>query len=159
MIKIESLINDSQLQDFIDDKTSLMNIAQNKYTLLDHLLISSVFCPELLMINDIIFIREFYGKTNFSHLSKECNGDATLMEKMINTQLLSYFFLLGGNFDKMAENETLLLEFGNILKYFWQNWFRKNFPERNFIIEVGKDLFPEQDLAITVYQNQLLQIN
>ncbi|MBD0333541.1 MAG: hypothetical protein ICV66_12905 [Chitinophagaceae bacterium] len=159
MVRIESLINEKEIQFLSSGNTSLMNIAQNRYTLIDHLLISSVFCPELLVIDDVVFISEFYGKTNFTTLSGECNNDPTLMEKMINTKLLSDFFILGGNFDEMAnENESLLLKFGYILKFFWQNWFNKNFPERNFAIEVGKNLFPEEDLAITVYQERLVKI-
>lgn len=159
MIKIESLINEKEVQILSNGNSSLMNIAQNRYTLIDHLLISSVFCPELLVIDDVVFISEFYGKTSFITLKTECNNDPTLMEKMINTKLLSDFFILGGNFDELAnENETLLLQFGHILNFFWQSWFNKNFPERNFVIKVGGNLFPEEDLAITVYQERLVNI-
>ncbi len=160
MERIESLINEKEINFLLSGDTSLMNAAQNKYTLIDYLLVSSVFCPELLEINNAVFISEFYGRTDYTTLSRECNNDETLMEKMINTKLLSDFFLLGGNFDEVAnENEVLLMKFGSILKFFWQNWFSRKFPKRNFEIEVGQNLFPEEDLAITVYQKRFVKIS
>jgi hypothetical protein len=153
--KIRSLIIEEDIQGYLQENMSLINTAQNRYTLIDHLLISSVFCPELVVIEDAVFVAEFFGNTNYSTLYSDCNGDITIMEKMINTKLLTDFFLLEGYFDEIAnENENLLLRFGLVVKYFWQKWFSEKLPDRIFTIEVGRNLFPESDLAITVFQEK-----
>lgn len=152
---IESIIAQNDFPSSINVDESLMTIALNKFSIVDYFLVSAMFCPELIVIENSIFIKEFYGGTNFDKLKQECDNNVTLMEKMVNTKLLGEFFLSSGYFNSLDGEKAIALKFGNILKFFWLNWFKHNFPNKQFIIEVGENLFPEEDLAITVYQKQI----
>jgi len=53
---------------------------------------------------------------------------------------------------ELVKVDEVLINFGNVLQYFWQLWMKELFPERNIKVELGDSIMGEAGLPITVYQ-------
>ncbi len=146
----KSIVNNQIMQYFSEVRgRSLMNHAANTYGIEATLAIANLLCPEVVEINDCIFISEFYNG-NIDSLEEQYHGDKKKMEMFVNSWSLADFFLLASN--ELVHKDEIIMEFGKVIKYFWQLRFKELFPKRNIIVEVRDGIMGERGLTVTVYQ-------
>ncbi len=87
------------------------------------------FYPEIIEIDNCIFIKDNFSSERYEQWKVVCNDKKTL-EKAIN----SY------------EIQAL----GNILKKFWTLGFNERFPDMNIVVDIIED---DESLYITVFQD------
>lgn len=129
---------------------TLMNHAFNSCGIENMLASASVFCPEVVEVNDCVFISEFYNG-NIESLEQRYGGDKKQIEMFVNSWSLADFFLLD---DPSVHVDETLEAFGETLCYFWRMRFRELFPERKIVVELGDAIMGEWGLTITVYQEK-----
>lgn len=78
------------------------------------------------------------------------NGKRKEIEKFVNSWSVGDFFLLAR--DESLNDDAIFDEFSKLLKYCWSAWFKKHFPEKNIVVELGDSVAGESGLTITVYQ-------
>ncbi|WP_304942852.1 hypothetical protein [Vallitalea guaymasensis] len=146
----KSIVDNDMIKLFTDVKgTTLINHVSNSCSIEDVLAISNLFNPEIIIVEDCIFISEFYNN-NIENLKEQFNDDRQQIEMFVNSWSLEDFFLLSQN-DTLAKKEVIK-KFGDILKYFWRLRFNELFPNRQIVVRVDKEIMGENGLTITVYQ-------
>lgn len=129
---------------------TLMNHAFNTCSIEDYLAVISVLWPEVVEVKQYLFISEFY-QGDIDLLEDQYKRDRKQIELFVNTWSLADFFLLAR--DESVDNDDILIQFGNIVKYFWTLRFRELFPCRNVTVDLCNELMGERGMAITVYQS------
>lgn len=150
MKRYESIVNNNIMQYFQEIRgRTLMNHAANTCGIEATLSVASVLCPEIVEVNDYIFIAEFYNG-DVDSLEQQFNYDRTKIEMFVNSWSLADFFLLAS--DESVHNDYLIEEFGKVIKHFWENRFKQLFPDKTIVVEVGDRIMGERGLTVTVYQ-------
>lgn len=148
MKRYESIVNSDVLQHFQDPRgKSLMNHVYNSYNIDAALAIAGLFCPEVVEVNDYIFISEFYNG-GIDDLEQQFKYDRKKIEMFVNSWSLADLILN----DSSIHNDKLVDELGKVIKYFWELRFQRLFPERNIVVEIGDKIMGERGLTVTVYQ-------
>ena len=154
---------------FIDEKIfnefksqrgdSLFNHSANSNYIDDFISVAYVLCPDIIDVNDYIFIADFFkscGEPEENELSKlrslekQHNNDKKKVEQWVNSWGFGSFFI--GKDCESMDNEKILLQFGEILVYYWSKRVKELFPERNIIVEYGEKIMGEEGLTITLYE-------
>lgn len=78
--------------------------------------------------------------------------DPATVERYFNTINLAEFFLLAA--DEAVHRSDLVEAFGRILQHFWGTALRARFPERRYRLELAPDLFKEEGLCLTFWQER-----
>lgn len=128
-----------------------MNHMANTCTIDDVLAVSSVLCPELVQVNNCIFISELY-QGNIDGLERQFKNNRRKIEQFVNSWSLGDFFI--GSHTDSVDNEKILKQFGDVLVYFWSRRVKEVFPEKNVIVELGMNIMGESGLTITMYQKE-----
>lgn len=146
----KGIVNDEIMDCFSQIQgVTLMNHTMNACKI-EHVLASaSIFCPEIIQIEECIFISEFFNG-DFKSLKELYGDDRKSMEAFVNAWSLSEFFSEVS--DNSLNNCRLIEEFGKVIKYFWERRTNELFPNRNIVIKLGYELEGESGLTITMYQ-------
>ncbi|RXZ82304.1 hypothetical protein EBB07_11580 [Paenibacillaceae bacterium] len=128
---------------------SLMNHVANTCGIEEFIAVASVLCPEVIKVNDCIFISEFY-QNNIEQLEEQFENDRKRIEQFVNSWSLGDFFL--ESYTYSVENETIINQFGEVLVHFWGKRMKELFPNRNVVVEIGENIMGESGLVITLYQ-------
>ncbi|MEK4978176.1 hypothetical protein [Bacillus sp. FSL K6-6540] len=146
----KSISNNEILKEFKNIMgVSLMNNAANTCNIEQHISVASVLWPEIVEVNDYIFISEFYNN-NIENLEVQFNKNRKQIEQFVNSWSLYDFFFLSVN--ESINNEKILMEFGNILKFFWELRLKELYKEREVVVEIGNNIMGENGMTITMYQ-------
>jgi len=150
MKKYESIINEKILNDFSEIRgRSLINHVSNSYDIEMAIGFASLYCPEVIEIDDCIFIAEFYNG-NIDSLKTQYKSRKDI-EIFVNSWSLTS--LLSDN-EKINYDVDYIDEFAKAIQYFWQMRMKELFPNRKVIVEIGEGIMGESGLAVTVYQEQ-----
>jgi hypothetical protein len=106
------------------------------------------FSPELIEIEGCLILKDKYDEALFKDWVDECKDDKTCIEKMMNIYELNDFFHINRNETEYEDRQFEAL--GDVLKHFWSMSFKHNYPNRNIIIDVFKEM--DERLFITVYE-------
>jgi len=79
-------------------------------------------------------------------------NDPETVERYFNTLNLAEFFLLAA--DEAVHQAHLVEAFGRVLKHFWSIALMRRFPERVYQFELAHDLFNEEGLCLTFWQER-----
>jgi hypothetical protein len=146
----KSIVNSEIMQYFSEIRgKSLMNHAANTCGIESTLAIANLLCPEVVEINDCIFISEFYNG-NIDSLVEQYNGDKKKIEMFVNSWSLADLFLLAS--DESVHKDEIIEEFGKVIKHFWKLRLNELFPGKCIIVEVRDGIMGERGLTVTVYQ-------
>ena len=150
MKKYKSIINEKILNDFSEIQgRSLMNHVANSYNIEMAIGFASLFCPEIIEVDNCIFISEFYNG-NIDELKKYYNNTRDI-EMFVNSWSLQSLIKDCGSLDHSV---NYIDEFAKAIQYFWQIRVNLLFPNRNVIVEVGNEIMGEEGLAVTLYQKE-----
>ena len=128
---------------------TLMNNAANTCNVEQYISVASVLWPEIVEVNDYIFFSEFYNN-NIQNLEVQFNKDRKQIEQFVNSWSIYDFFFLADN--ESVNNEKILMEFGNILKFFWELRLKEVFKDKEIIVEISNSIMGENGMTITMYQ-------
>jgi hypothetical protein len=144
----ESVVNKNILQKFSKIAGStLMNHVNNSYDIEMAVGFAGLFCPEIIEVDDCIFIAEYYNG-NIENLRKSY-ATRKEIEMFVNSWAIKEMFAYN---PELNYNTGYVDEIGKALQYFWQLRVDQLFPTRNIVVEIGEDLMEEDGLTITMYQ-------
>ena len=148
MKKYKSIVNEEVLKEFhVIRGRSLMNHVSNLYDIEMAIGFASLYCPEVVEVEDCIFISEFYND-NIDSLRKQF---ATRKDIEIFVNSWSLETLLATNC-KINYDTDHSDEFARAIKYFWQLRMKELFPDRKIVVEIGEEIMGEIGLSVTMYQ-------
>lgn len=116
----------------------------------------SLFCPELIIIDEFVFIKQFWkydekeSTEAINILKKQFNNDKKEIEIYVNSCPIGELFL--GKKSNEMNDEDVLNQFGNMLCYFWKERLIKTFPDRSFKVNLVKDFDGEIGPCIILYE-------
>ena len=149
MKKYKSIINEKILNDFSEIQgRSLMNHVANSYNIEMAIGFASLFCPEIIEVDNCIFISEFYNG-NIDELKKYYNNTKDI-EMFVNSWSLQSLIK---DCESLDHSVNYIDEFAKAIQYFWQIRVNLLFPNRNVIVEIGNEIMGEEGLTVTLYQN------
>lgn len=128
---------------------SLMNHASNTCGIEETLAVASVLCPEVIEVNDCVFIAEFYNG-NIDNLEEQFEFNKKKIEMFVNSWSLADFFLQAN--DESVHKDEIIEEFGKVVQYFWRIRMKELFPDKKIAVELGDEIMGERGLTVTVYQ-------
>lgn len=150
MKKYKSIINEKILNDFSQiHGRSLMNHVANSYNIEMAIGFASLFCPEIIEVDNCIFISEFYNG-NIDELKKYYNNTKDI-EMFVNSWSLQSLIK---DCESLDHSVNYIDEFAKAIQYFWQIRVNLLFPNRNVIVEIGNEIMGEEGLAVTLYQKE-----
>lgn len=144
----KSIVDESILKTFsVVGGQTLISHVYNLYNIEMAISFAGLFCPEIVEIEDCIFISEFYDG-DMEGLKKYYKNRKD-MEMFVNawslTDLLHYF-------EGLDETVNYIDEFAKAIQYFWQMRLNMLFPDRNIVVEIGENLMGEEGVTVVVYQ-------
>ena len=148
MKKYKSIIDEKILNDFSEIQgRSLMNHVANSYNIETAIGFAALFCPEIIEVDNCIFISEFYNG-NIDELKKTYNNNRDI-EMFVNSWSLQSLVKDCGSLDHSV---NYIDEFAKAIQYFWQIRVNLLFPNRNVVVEIGNEIMGEEGLTVTLYQ-------
>lgn len=121
----------------------------------DYLAIANMFSPEIIEIDNYIFLASMFeekgdeAKKKLRKLEKQFTSKKDI-EKWVNSKSIGEFFI---DQDSPSLNNDLILDqFCNTLKYYWELRFKTLFPQRKIVVEIGNEIMGELGLSVTVYE-------
>jgi hypothetical protein len=109
--------------------------------------LAKFFYPEIVEIDECIFIKDSFTYENYNQWKKVCNNNKIDLEKSMNSYEIKDFFHINTDYEDKYINEQIQA-LGNVLKKFWTLSFKERFPHRNIVVEIIED----ESLYITVYE-------
>lgn len=128
---------------------TLMNHVANSYDIETAISFAKLFCPDVIEVEDCVFIAEFYNG-NMEELRKSYSTSKEI-EMFVNSWSLTA--LLATN-DTLDYNIPYIDEFAKAIQYFWGMRLKDLFPDKNMVVEIGEGIMGEEGIAVTVYQNR-----
>lgn len=109
--------------------------------------------PDFMEVNEHVFWdRHVAERLEGLPPSTPFGDDPTTVERYFNTINLAEFFLLAA--DDAVERDDLVAAFGAVLQHFWSMALRTRFPRRTYRFEITRDLFNEEGLCLTFWQER-----
>lgn len=121
----------------------------------DYLAIANIFCPDIIEVDNYIFLADMFeerdedAKEKIRTLEEQFNTKEDI-EKWVNSKSVGEFFI--GQESLSLNNNNILNQFCNTIKFFWENRLKELFPERKVMVEIGNEIMGELGLSITMYQ-------
>ena len=154
----ESVVNEdikSEIKE-ADWCTDLIQYTTSKCKI-DGLIASAfLFCPQIMQVNDYVFIKKFWNcsvessEEQVCRLEKQYDYNKKSIEMSVNTWSIGDFFV--GDSDELMDNEKVIQQFGEAIVYFWKCRVKELFPEKKIVVELGNNLMGEIGLCVTMYQ-------
>lgn len=155
--RVNSVVPNDIINEFeMPRGSNLFEHSSNTNNIQDFISMAYVLCPDVIKINNYIFISDFILGTNdkveekVRKLEKRFNRDRTLIEKYVNSWSFGDFFI--DRTESAMDDLVILKQFGDILVYYWTRRVKEVFPDENIIIEYGDEIMGELGLTITMYQ-------
>ena len=157
---IKSIVDESLKEKFsnADWANDLIQFATYKCEIDGLLAAGNLFCPELIIIDDFVFIKQFWKYENeeesmksLNILKTQFNNNKKEIEIFVNSCPIGELFL-GKKSDEM-DDEDILNQFGNMLCFFWKERLKMVFPNRIFIVSLINDFDGEIGSCIVLYEN------
>lgn len=137
---------------------SYFNYVGNHVTLEGVLACAGLFSPDFIEIDNRIYLLENLAFKNeneiqqYFSLAKNIVGNNPIeIQKYINRLELGNFFLMAKS--PALDNDKLFDKFAETIQCFWQQRLTLLFPNRNFDFLIQEDLFGEEGLNLTFYEN------
>lgn len=144
----KSIVNEKILSDFSKIQgCSLINHVANSYNIEMAIGFASLFCPEIIEVDNCIFISEFYNG-NIMELRKLYNNTKDI-EMFVNSWSLQSLVKGCCAIDCSVD---YIEEFAKAIQYFWQLRVNSLFPDRDVVVEIGEEIMGEEGLTVTLYQ-------
>lgn len=135
--------------------TDFSNYVANYVNLESLIACAGLFAPEFIEYNDRIYLganivcdKEF--KPDFSLAQKIAGLSKSDIQKYTNMFELGSFYLLASS--QALDNDILFDEFAKIIHYFWDRRLKELFPSRSFHFILEEDMYGEQGLCLTFYE-------
>ncbi len=116
--------------------------------------LAGFFAPDFFEVKGHLFWDRHVGDdlTKVAESSTPFGSDAETVERYYNIVNLSELFLAAA--DLAVHQEDLVEAFGRVLEHFWSLALRTRFPDRVYRFELGRDLFDEEGLCLTFWQDR-----
>lgn len=116
--------------------------------------LAGFFAPEFVEVKGHVFWDRHVGEDleKLEQLSTPFGDDPETVERYYNIVNLGEFFLASA--DQAVHQEALLEAFGRVLQHFWSLALGTRFPDRVYRFEVDHDLFDEEGLCLTFWQDR-----
>ena len=118
--------------------------------------ISYLFCPDFIQIGEYIFVSVFFEEEGeeaikkVEKLEERFGKNKKLIEQWVNSWSIGDLFI--NCTDESYQNNSLIMQFCDILVYNWQQRLKELFPHKKIIVETGNEIMGELGLTITVYE-------
>lgn len=152
-----SIVKQEIIQEFKKLKgLNLFEHACNLNSLEDIISISYLLCPDFIQVGDYIFVSAFFEEVGeeavkkVQKLEERFSKDKKLIEQWVNSWSIEDLFI--NCKDESYKDESLIMQFCEVLIYNWQQRLKELFPHKNVIVEIGNEIMGEFGLAITVYE-------
>ncbi len=159
-IKVFKSVVESNFIDKIENAawcTDLVQYAVYKCKI-DGLIASAyLFCPEIIQVKDYIFIKQFWNCSSkesidyIERLEEQYNNKKDI-EMSVNTWSIGDFFV--GDTSELMDNNEIVIQFGKVLVYFWENRAKELFPDKKIVVRLSNNLMGEFGLCITLYEDE-----
>jgi len=113
-----------------------------------------LFWPDFVEYDGCIFLSQYFDIENYNNWMKSTKGNKTAVEKVMNHRHIVDYF---PNSPKPQPTKEQMVYFGNYLKELWDCKLKRDFPERNIVVEFfeGEDVVDDvYDFEILFYQNR-----
>ncbi len=116
--------------------------------------LAGIFAPEFVEVDGHLFWDRHVAEdlVKVVALTTPFGSDAETVERYYNLVNLAEFFLAAA--DQAVHQEELVEAFGLVLKHFWALALRARFSDRRYHVEVEHDLFDEEGLCLTFWQER-----
>ncbi|HGM9961314.1 TPA: hypothetical protein ACKREV_000879 [Providencia stuartii] len=129
---------------------SLPNFVSNCVGLESILACAGLFCPEIIEIDGVIYRCE---NNNRKIEPYDGYGKDKRTLEMVNNVFSFNDFFLSTITDAASDNEVLMTEFSNVLKYFWGIRLKSLYPNKTFEFIITDDgLYGEEGFCMTFYE-------
>lgn len=129
---------------------SLPNFVWNCVGLESILACAGLFCPEIIEIDGVIYRCE---NNNGKIEPYDGYGKDKRTLEMVNNVFSFNDFFLSTISDAASDNEVLMTEFSNVLKYFWGIRLKSLYPNKTFEFIITDDgLYGEEGFCMTFYE-------
>lgn len=110
--------------------------------------------PEFVEVQGHLFWDRHVGEdlAKLEALNTPFGSDPETVERYYNIVNLSEFFLAAA--DQAVDRNDLVEAFGRVLQRFWNFALRTRFPDRIYCFEVAQNLFDEEGLCFTFWQDR-----
>lgn len=147
----KSIADNNIISQFSDQRgNSLFNLFQNTCNIEQAIACSSLFWPEIIELDGLFFIRAFYDDIYINELKQRFNDDKREIERRANAHSIFDLFLTTQS--ESLLNDAIFDEFTKVLVLFWRLRFKELFPDKTFVVELEYEMYGENGMAITVYQ-------
>ncbi|WP_169007582.1 hypothetical protein [Faecalispora jeddahensis] len=108
---------------------------------------ANFFCPEIIIKDNCILLKDHFNQKNYDDWKERLNGDKTQIEKIMNIYEIQDFFHIHSDTNDPFYNEQIKA-LAKSIQFYWSLTLQHNHPDKNIIVSV----FEEYDaLCITVY--------
>lgn len=115
--------------------------------------VAGFLAPELVELKGCLFWdRHVAEKLESIEPSTPFGDDLETAERYYNIVNLAELFLASA--DEAVHRIELVVEFGRVLEHFWSAALKARFPGRVYRFEVSFDLFDEEGLCLTFWQDR-----
>lgn len=116
--------------------------------------LAGFLAPEFVEVEGHLFWDRQVGEDldKLEELSTPFGSDSETVERYYNTVNLGEFLLVAA--DQAVHREALVENFGRVLHHFWRLALSTRFPDRVYRFEVAQDLFDEEGLCLTFWQER-----
>lgn len=129
---------------------SLPNFVSNCVGLESILTCAGLFCPEIIEIDGVIYRCE---NNNGKIEPYDGYGKDKRTLEMVNNVFSFNDSFLSTITDAASDNEVLMTEFSNVLKYFWGIRLKSLYPNKTFEFIITDDgLYGEEGFCMTFYE-------
>ncbi|MGI3427964.1 hypothetical protein [Providencia stuartii] len=126
------------------------NFVSNCVGLESILACAGLFCPEIIEIDGVVYRCE---NNNGKIEPYDGYGKDKRTLEMVNNVFSFNDFFLSTITDAASDNEVLMTEFSNVLKYFWGIRLKSLYPNKTFEFIITDDgLYGEEGFCMTFYE-------
>lgn len=115
--------------------------------------VSAIFCPTFCEIEDHVFLIDYafrFSRVEDIVFNSKYGSDKRTVEQYSNIICLSEFPNIVGYEAKVDDDFSP--DLARVLEYFWSRRLKESFPDREFVFEIGKDMFDEDGWCLTFSQ-------
>ena len=135
---------------------NLFEHACNCNSLEDIIAISYLLCPDFIQIGEYIFVSVFFEDEGeeaikkIEKLEERFSKNKKLIEQWVNSWSIGDLFI--NCTDESYQNDSLIMQFCDVLVYNWQQRLKELFPHKKIIVETGYEIMGELGVTITGYE-------